>query len=94
MLDLALTLNVNKLCGIKESDTGLSLPSQWDLVGDDRLSKEAPLTVARCTKIINPKQKDAKYMITIKHIAKYVVALGEKLAPTDVEEGMRVGVER
>ena len=50
--------------------------------------------MARCTKIINPKTKDAKYMITIKHIAKYVVALGEKLAPTDVEEGMRVGVDR
>jgi len=25
---------INKLCGIKESDTGLSLPSQWDLVSD------------------------------------------------------------
>lgn len=33
-------------------------------------------------------------MITIKHIAKYVVGLGEKVAPTDIEEGMRVGVER
>jgi hypothetical protein len=28
-------------------------------------------------------------MITIKHIAKYVVGLGEKVAPTDIEEGMR-----
>lgn len=26
-------------------------------------------------------------------MAKYVVGLGEKVAPTDVEEGMRVGVE-
>lgn len=25
---------INKMVGIKESDTGLSLPSQWDLVGD------------------------------------------------------------
>jgi len=25
---------INKMCGIKESDTGLSLPSQWDLVAD------------------------------------------------------------
>ena len=45
--------------------------------------------VARCTKIINPIQQDAKYMITVKHIAKYVVGLGEKVAPTDIEEGMR-----
>lgn len=28
-------------------------------------------------------------MITIKHIAKYVVGLGDKVAPTDIEEGMR-----
>lgn len=33
-------------------------------------------------------------MITIKHIAKYVAELDEKVAPTDIEEGMRVGVER
>ena len=29
-------------------------------------------------------------MITVKHIAKYVVGLGEKVAPTDIEEGMRL----
>jgi 26S proteasome regulatory subunit T1 len=33
-------------------------------------------------------------MITIKHYAKYVVALGDKVNPADIEEGMRVGVER
>ncbi|KAM3141433.1 26S proteasome regulatory subunit 7A [Paramecium bursaria] len=89
-------VEINKLCGIKESDTGLSLPSQWDLVADQRLASEHPLTVARCNKIIAPKsaQDKPKYMITIKHIAKYVVGLGEKTAPTDIEEGMRVGVER
>ena len=27
-------------------------------------------------------------------MAKFVVGLGEKVAPTDVDEGMRVGVER
>jgi hypothetical protein len=31
-------------------------------------------------------------MITIKNYAKFVVGLGEKVAPTDIEEGMRVGV--
>ena len=29
---------INKMVGIKESDTGLSLPSQWDLVGDQKLA--------------------------------------------------------
>lgn len=32
-----------------------------------------------------------QYVINIKQIAKYVVGLGELVAPTDVEEGMRVG---
>ncbi len=85
---------INKLSGIKESDTGLALPAQWNLIGDKQLMGEQPLQVARCTKIINPRTDDAKYMITIKQIAKFVVALGDKVAPTDIEEGMRVGVDR
>ena len=94
---------INKMCGIKESDTGLSLPSQWDLVADQKLAsvfniiyhQEHPLPVATCNKIFkSPLQNKDLYMVTIKHIAKYVVGLGEKVAPTDIEEGMRVGVER
>ena len=33
-------------------------------------------------------------MIHLKQIAKFVVKLSDKLSPTDVEEGMRVGVDR
>ena len=111
---------VKDLIGIKESDTGLSPPSMWDLVGDKQMmSEEAPLQVARCTKIIagdsdnnngggegnaggggaggNMNSSSAagnKYVINVKQIAKFVVGLGEKVAPTDIEEGMRVGVDR
>jgi len=114
---------VKDLIGIKESDTGLSQPSQWDLVGDKQMmQEEAPLQVARCTKIIageeggenggggdggggggggganasSPSAQLAgnKYVINVKQIAKFVVGLGEKVAPTDIEEGMRVGVDR
>jgi len=104
---------VKDLIGIKESDTGLSQPSQWDLVGDKQMmAEEAPLQVARCTKIIageggadenenagGPNGMGAgaagsKYVINVKQIAKFVVGLGEKVAPTDIEEGMRVGVDR
>jgi len=117
---------VKDMIGIKESDTGLSQPSQWDLVGDKQMmSEEAPLQVARCTKIIaddnttggsnsnnnnnddsnNSNSNDGggglaagsgsnKYVINVKQIAKFVVGLGEKVAPTDIEEGMRVGVDR
>eukprot|EP00457_Paulinella_chromatophora_P004107 gb/GEZN01004117.1/.p1 GENE.gb/GEZN01004117.1/~~gb/GEZN01004117.1/.p1 ORF type:complete len:508 (-),score=97.98 gb/GEZN01004117.1/:101-1624(-) len=87
--------NINSLKGIKESDTGLAPPSQWDLVSDKEMMQgEQPLQVARCNKIINPGTEEAKYMISVKQVAKYVVGLGERVSPTDIEEGMRVGVER
>ncbi len=35
-----------------------------------------------------------RYMINVKQIAKFVVALGDNVSPMDIEEGMRVGVER
>uniref|UniRef100_A0A3Q7GVY6 AAA+ ATPase domain-containing protein n=1 Tax=Solanum lycopersicum TaxID=4081 RepID=A0A3Q7GVY6_SOLLC len=86
---------INDLCGIKESDTGLAAPSQWDLVSDKQMmQEEQPLQVARCTKIISPNTEDAKYVINVKQIAKFVVGLGDKVSPTDIEEGMRVGVDR
>lgn len=38
---------VNDICGIKESDTGLSAPSRWDLVSDKQAQQEEqPLQVA------------------------------------------------
>merc|ERR1719203_1493586 len=85
---------ISKLLGVHESDTGLSPPSQWDLEGDKQMMKqEQPLQVARCTKIIDPGTDDAKYVIKIREFAKFVVGLGEKVAATDIDEGMRVGVD-
>ena len=43
---------------------------------------------------MNAGQEDQKYCINIKQIAKFVVGLGEKVSPTDIDEGMRVGVDR
>lgn len=57
------------------------------------MAEEQPLQVARCTKIIQD-EKDSdksKYVINVKQIAKFVVNLGERVSPTDIEEGMRVG---
>ncbi|KAJ3103923.1 26S proteasome regulatory subunit 7 [Phlyctochytrium planicorne] len=87
---------VNEKMGVKESDTGLAPPNLWDLPADkQRMGEEHPLQVARCTKIIQASDgEDAKYLINIKQLAKYVVGLGERVAPTDIEEGMRVGVDR
>ncbi|KAG5341988.1 26S protease regulatory subunit 7 [Termitomyces sp. Mn162] len=58
---------------------------------------------AEAAKAVNPAgavqgQKGAdeqdKYVINIKQIAKFVVGLGDRVAATDIEEGMRVGVDR
>ncbi|KXN71323.1 26S protease regulatory subunit 7 [Conidiobolus coronatus NRRL 28638] len=87
---------INEKMGVKETDTGLAPPNLWDLAADrQRMQQEQPLQVARCTKIIETADSDsAKYVINVKQIAKFVVALGENVAPTDIEEGMRVGVDR
>lgn len=47
--------------------------------------------IARCTKIINADSEDPKYIINVKQFAKFVVDLSDQVAPTDIEEGMRVG---
>lgn len=83
------------MAGIKESDTGLAPPAHWDLAADKQaLHSEQPLQVARCTKIINADSEEPRYVINVKQFAKFVVDLHEDVAPTDIEEGMRVGVDR
>lgn len=57
---------IKKTLGIKESSTGLALPSQWNLAEDAMLMKEHPLHVAVCTKIIDPKSPSPKYFINLK----------------------------
>jgi 26S proteasome regulatory subunit T1 len=86
--------SVNEKIGVKESDTGLAPPHLWDIAADrQRMAEEQPLQVARCTKIIvdEADAEKSKYVINVKQIAKFVVNLGEKVSPTDIEEGMRVG---
>ena len=55
------------------------------------MQHEQPLQVARNTKIINSDTENAKYVINVRQFAKFVVGLGEKVSPTDIDEGMRVG---
>ena len=79
---------------MQESDTGLAPPHLWDIAADrQRMQEEQPLQVARCTKIIQDEKdpEKSKYVINVKQIAKFVVNLGDRVSPTDIEEGMRVG---
>ena len=89
-----LTKDVNKLCGIRESETGLSLPSNWIKIADRKAVGEDPLMVGRIIKIMDKDTDHTRYMIHLRHLAKYVVELSDQLSPTDVEEGMRIGVDR
>ena len=140
------------ISGIKESDTGLSKPSQWDLIADKEiLEKESVLQVRRgpqslasslrllsgrneyefasCLRTGGALHQDHQCWSGGCHlhdqleagvcrcmavyfgqpalsatllscspccpqVAKFVVGLDEKVAPTDIEEGMRVGVDR
>ncbi|KAI9595351.1 P-loop containing nucleoside triphosphate hydrolase protein [Syncephalis fuscata] len=73
-----------------ETDTGLAPPNLWDLPADrQRMQEEHHYSL-----IAGETEDDGKYVINIKQIAKFVVGLGERVAPTDIEEGMRVGVDR
>ena len=67
-----------------------------------RCTKIIPVNedLAAAARAVNPAgavqgQKGAdeqdKYVINIKQIAKFVVGLGDRVASTDIEEGMRVG---
>lgn len=71
--------HVDELVGIKESDTGLSPPSQWDLVADKQMMQsEQPLQVARCTKIVNAGTEDAQYMINVRQVGRTSIELASQ----------------
>ncbi|KAL9228465.1 hypothetical protein vseg_004046 [Gypsophila vaccaria] len=90
-----LVKKISYLRGVQESDTGLADPSRWDLQSDSlRILKEPALQVGICTKIINPNTEDARYVINIQQIGKYVCQLGEGVPPTAIKEGTRVGCDR
>ena len=88
-----LTKDVNKLCGIKESETGLSLPSNWIRIADKKAAAEEHLMVGRIIKTLDKDTDHTRYMINLRKVAKFLAELNDKLSPTDVEEGMRIGVD-
>lgn len=86
--------DINVLCGIRESETGLAMPSNWVIEQDKQALGEDSLMVGRITKILDKNTPNTRYIVHIRQMAKYVVDIHEKLSPTDIEEGMRIGVEK
>jgi 26S proteasome regulatory subunit T1 len=85
---------IDRSLGVRDMDTGLAPRSQWDFDGDRQmLSSQEPLNVAHCEKSL-PANEKPRYIISISHVAKFVVGLGKNVAPQDITEGARVGVDR
>lgn len=85
---------INIKLGMKEVETGLAPPTTWDLEGDKRRAEmDHSLQVARLNTIISH-ENEGSYLINLKQIAKFITTRGRSVDPKDLEEGMRVGVER
>jgi 26S proteasome regulatory subunit T1 len=86
---------VHDVAQIHEQATGLAPPSRWDLVSDRQtMQEEQPLQVVKLTTKLDSDPEQPKFVIDMPRMGKFVVGLGDRLAPTDVEEGMRVGIDQ
>jgi 26S proteasome regulatory subunit T1 len=89
-----LRAHIDTIKGVRESDGGLRPIAEWDLEGDRRLLMVHPYHVAHCDKILPPVPTEKPhYIISMEHIAKYVVELDKNVAPSDITEGLRVAIE-
>lgn len=90
----ALNDQINIQLGTREVETGLAPPTTWDLMGDkQRAQTDQTLQVARIIKVLEG-YPEARYMISIRQMAKFIVNKSKKLDTSEISEGMRVGVDR
>lgn len=90
----ALFDQINLKLGTKEVETGLAPPSQWNLMADKRRMQTDPtLQVARVVDIIDG-YSESRYMISIRQMAKFIVGKSKKLEASEIQKGIRVGVDR
>jgi len=74
---------------------GLTTRNKWYLRLDKFLiEEEEVLQIANCTQVIKSEYDNLKVVIHIKHTGKFLVGLGDRVSPTDLNEGVRVGVDR
>jgi len=86
---------INILIEEKDDFFGLSPMQKWNLNMDKVLVEEdQTLQIANCTQILKSDSENLKFIVHIKHTGKFLVGLGEKVSPTDLNEGVRVGVDR
>ena len=81
------------MIGLREKDTGLAVPTLWNLEHDKViLNTEKALRVGTILQVLKQENEDLpRYIVNFKHEGRYVVGLSQELAPTDIQVGMRVG---
>lgn len=86
--------SIQATIGLREKDTGLTPSAMWNLPKDRMVIQTEPaLRVGHCISIIS-KAPHPRYIVNFEHEGRYVVGLGKEVAPTDIEEGMRVACQR
>ena len=91
----SLQKKVDSIHGIMDIDTGLLPDSKWNLTTDEAYfqTTSEPFNVATVEKKIADAEC-VRYIISISHVARFVVGLAKNVAIEDIEEGIRVGVDR
>lgn len=90
----ALFDQINLKLGTREVETGLAPPSQWNLIADkQRMQTDPTLQVARVVDILDG-YSEPRYMISIRQMAKFIVGKSKKLEASEIQKGVRVGVDR
>lgn len=85
---------INFKLGTKEVETGLAPPSKWNIQGDKyRMQHDQTLQVARVVDILDG-HSDPRYMISVRQMAKFIVGKSKKLDASEIQKGMRIGVDR
>jgi len=76
--------------------TGLAPFAKWDMEEEGRMHMNfSPLLVARVINRVDIGDKKPKFLIEIMHIGKFVVGVDTNVVAVDeIEDGMRIGVER
>lgn len=85
--------SIDSVKGISNTDAGLLPMTEWDIEKDKKMLSEYPLFIGNCDKILPPQPREKPhYVVSLAHAGKYVVELDKNVAPSDITEGLRVGL--
>ncbi|KAH0785701.1 26S protease regulatory subunit 7 [Histomonas meleagridis] len=86
--------SIDTIRGVTSSDTGFLPMNEWDLEKDRKMLSEPFLYVGNCDKILPPVPNEKQhYIVSLPHAGKYVVELSKNVAPSDITENLRVGLD-